>query len=124
MNHADSLPIDRIVLLTRFTALIGTSDLKLAPIWVRPYETITVAAWRGTGIGGGGGAYVVLTVQQSFDLSIWTSLGTLNPAAGDDGEVVQQFSVTTDWIRVVANVYGGDPGVMCWAVADLVPRHP
>lgn len=124
MAQTQAPPIDHVVLLPRFTALVGTTPLKLAPIWVRPYDTIIVAAWRGTGLGGSGGASVVLTIQQSPDLSIWTDVGTLTPTAGDDGEVADQFTLTMDWIRVVAMVAGTDPGVMCWAVADLVPRHP
>lgn len=124
MERSSEPPIDRIVLLPRYSALVGATTFKLAPIWIRPYGSIVVAAARGTGLGGSGGASVTFALQQSPDLEIWSDLGTLSPGAGDSGEVASEFTLTMDWLRVKATVSGSDPGVTCWAVADLVPRHP
>ena len=110
----------RMVVFPRYTTLVGTSAVYTMPVDVREFGEAIFVAWMGTGIGATP-ATVEFKVQQSVDLVVWTDAATITPSAG--AETVSEISFDLPWMRVMAVVTGGDPGVSFWMTAELVRRE-
>ena len=110
----------RMVVFPRYTTLVGTSAVYSMPVEVREIAEAIFVAWMGTGIGATP-ATVEFKVQQSVDLAVWTDVVTITPSAGT--ETVSEVSFDLPWMRVMATVAGGDPGVSFWMTGELVRRE-
>src|SRR5262249_28274827 len=95
----------------------GATSFYTAPMNVREYAR---AMFTYTACGGLGasGPTVVVTVQESADLEIWTDIGS-DINTGSPNERDFQF----EWIRIKLAVSGSDPCFTCWCVGDFVHRH-
>jgi hypothetical protein len=67
----------RVVLLPRFTALVGARTFTTRPVAVGRFGSISVSGWRGVALGGGSPS-VTMYVETSNDLSTWTTDATLS----------------------------------------------
>src|SRR5262245_56405476 len=94
--------VRKIVLVPRFTALVGARTFTTMPIPVRQFASAGITAWRGNPLGGTPDLDFV--VQQSQDLQTWWDLDTLSPAADAEAQVRVDF--TMDWARVAMVLTG------------------
>jgi hypothetical protein len=108
----------RIVLIPRYTALIGTTAMYTAPLLVREWSEAALVGWESTGIGNGD---ATLTVQLSDDLENWTDEEEMSLTA--ESEVTAVLEISRAWLRVKAVVTGSDPGVTCWLEGEFVERE-
>jgi hypothetical protein len=110
-------PVERIILLPRYTSFAGTGTFHTAPVNVRPYSRATVN-YVETGALGSIGPEVDVRVEESADLEIWEEIGgNLNSGEPETREF--RF----EWIRLKLAVTGSDPGFTCWCVGDFVLRE-
>jgi hypothetical protein len=112
-------PTELIVLLPRYTPLIGTTPVYSAPMDVTKFGRAILVAWQGQGFGSSV-AVGTVTVQESPDLETWTDLGSLSPDAGT--EETLDLSFVYPWIRTKSVVEGADPCVAFWLLGAFVPR--
>jgi hypothetical protein len=111
--------VDKVILLPRYTTLVGKTDFITAPINVRPYAEANISFWRGNELGTV--TSLTVTVQESPDLTEWKSLQTFSTAA--DTEETKSASFTMDWIRLKVEIDGSEPSITCWCVAEFVRRE-
>lgn len=109
--------VDKVLLIPRFTAFAGVTTFMTPPMNVRDYSRANVT-FQIAGALGAIGPAVVVTMQQSADLEIWSDIGG-NLNNGDTNERDFQF----EWIRLKLVVSGSDPCFTCWCVGDFVRRH-
>jgi hypothetical protein len=111
--------VDKVILLPRYTTLVGATDFITAPINVRPYATANISVWRGEILGTNDS--FTLIVQESPDLTEWKTLESFSTSAGD--EDTEAVAFTMDWIRVKVTLTGSDPSVSCWCVGEFARRE-
>ncbi len=113
-------PVQRIVLIPRFTAFYGPLIFKTVPLNVREFANVMLTVWRSTDFGAAG-VGISVQPQQSADVENWHDVGSpLTPSAG--GESVAFLDLDLEWMRLAVNVSGGDLGLTAWSVGDFVPR--
>jgi hypothetical protein len=105
----------RIVLLPRFTSLVGPNSSTLSyysgAMNARAYCQANLTAWAsGT---------VTLTLQESIDLITWSDIDTID--ADSDQEVTAFPTLETEWVRVKATLSAGDRTSL-WVVGEFVMR--
>ena len=107
----------RVVLLPRFTSLVGKASGSLnyfsPPVNARAYESANLTAWVS--------AYsvVTFTLQQSVDLVSWSDIDTVD--SSPDQEVTNIPLIETEWIRLKASVAATTRGTM-WVVGEFAIR--
>jgi hypothetical protein len=111
--------VDKVILLPRYTTLVGATDFITAPINVRPYATANISVWRGAMLGTT--PTFSLVIQESPDLTEWSTLESYSTGAGS--EDTKSVTFTMDWIRVKVTIGGAQPGVSCWAVGEFARRE-
>jgi hypothetical protein len=109
--------VDKVLLLPRYTSFAGATSFYTAPMNVREYAR---AIFTYTACGGLGSTppTVVVKIEQSADLEIWTEVA---PDINVGGPVELAFKF--EWMRIKLTVSGSDPCITCWCVGDFVYRH-
>lgn len=110
---------ERVVLLPRFTALVGpasgTTDFYSPFFRARDFASATVTAWMGTSPGGS----QTFTLQESPDLATWRDTGTLTVSSSQG---LTSFSaLDAEWLRLKASLSSG-ARFSCWAVGEFALR--
>lgn len=118
MSHV--VEIQKIVLLPRYTSFSGARTFLSTPINVRAFASADIAAWFGSSIGSS--TAIMLALQESPDLKIWTDLATMTPTPGTEDGVTVSFG--KEWVRLAVTLTGTDPGFTGWCVGDFVTRVP
>lgn len=113
--------LDRLVLLRRFTALVGANDFTTLPQDVAAYSTGTVRLWRGVLQGTSSPTFRVY-IETSADGITWVS----QYAPGYDPGANASVSITIDpaqrWLRAKVTLTGTDPAVTCWCSGMMEHR--
>jgi hypothetical protein len=114
-------PTRRIVLIPRYTSLVGTQPFYTPPLSVRAFQSVQLDAWRSRGLGATPPTYA-LRVQQSTDMDSWHDLGTSIDLDADE-EAVERLDFDLEWIRLVVQLAGTYPALSTFAVGDFEPRE-
>ena len=113
--------LGRIVLLRRFTSLVGANDFTTLPWAAAAYSTGTVRLWRGELQGTSSPTFRVY-IETSSDRIVWVS----QYAPGYDPGANQSVSITIDlaqrWLRAKVTLTGTDPAVTCWCSGTMESR--
>lgn len=116
--------VTRVVLLPRYTAVYGANPLYMAPFNVKRFAKVVLAGAKGRGLGTSM-PDVTVTIEQSADLGLWHSAGSL-ALASSDGNSTSFNLKDLEWARVKVEVtpaLGEPPGTTVWAVGAFVPRE-
>jgi hypothetical protein len=112
--------VQRIVLIPRYTSLVGPGTFYFPAVNVREFCHADVSFWRGNEFGIIGVLQVRL--EASPDLATWSELASFTAAAGS--EDCEPVNLTMDWLRPVVCVQGGTyPAFTCWSVGDFERRQ-
>ena len=114
------IDVQKIVLLPRYTSFSGAQVLRTAPINVRAFASAIISLWVGNAVGTTPG--LVMQVQQSPDLKIWTGISGFSGVP--ETEITNSVAFEMEWIRLVITLTGTDPGFTGWCVGDFVTRVP
>lgn len=124
--------VDRIILLPRYTALVGVYDetasawqaLHTAPIQVSQYASAIVSLWGGVQKGAAMASAVLL--QESSDLENWADVSGSSSLGGvSDSESTVSVSFSLDWLRLSLTLSATWPDVPAqtfWCVGDFLRR--
>ena len=111
----------RIVLLPRYTSLVGPSgvsgntDFLTPPVNVRAFASADIVGWLGLNPGDA----PTFTLQQSPDLVTWSDLDTVD---ADSSQPVTVFEdLRTEWVRLKGTVPHG-ARFSCWVVGEFTLR--
>ncbi len=118
--------VRKVILLPRYTTLVGAQTFETAPLRVRDFDSADIAWWRGPAIETGGSFSFVVRVQQSPDLTDWFSAGASDVTVGEDSEVTAHYAFKMDWARVPSEITAGTravPSGTCWGVGTFLPRR-
>ena len=108
--------VEKVLLLPRYTSFVGAGTRLTQPMNVRAYASAIVTFTFVAGLGAG--PTVLISLQESPDLEIWTDVGdTL--AHGTPESRTFKF----EWIRLKLVISGTDPAFTCWCVGDFVLRE-
>jgi hypothetical protein len=110
--------VDQVLVLLRFTALAGPGAVRTPPMNVRAYSRANVTFRLVSALGAMFPA-VTVRLQESPDLDVWEDVGAPLSHLGETDTRSFRF----EWVRLEVDVSGGDPGITCWCVADLVRRE-
>ena len=110
--------VRKIVLLPRFTSFAGADTFPTGPINVKQYASAIVTMWFGTPVGTT--PAISVDFEESPDLTLWSTLASLTPTPGT--ELRQSISFGMEWMRVVVQLGGADPGYTGWCVGNFVTR--
>lgn len=110
--------VERIVLVRRYTTLVGTAPFHTKPRNIRRFASANVVAWAGEGTGTN--PEIMIQIQESSDLNIWRNVGgAFSPSAG---EATGQREFTLPWMRLLMFLTGTDPAMSCWVIGEFVVR--
>ena len=109
----------RLVLLPRFTTLVGAGTYYTKPVSIRPYGEAILSVWRGPDRGTSPTFNVV--AQVSRDLASWANAQTFSPSSSTESTAT--FDVDAEWMRLRLVVGGTDPSVTSWCVGEFVERE-
>lgn len=112
------------VLLPRYSAVYGDAAIYSAPFSVKRYAHVLLTGWAGRGIGTSAPS-VTMTLEQSADLGLWHSAGSVSPASGAESR--SEFDlIDLEWARMKVEVLptvGQPPGTTVWAMGAFVLRE-
>jgi hypothetical protein len=113
-----------LVLLPRYTTLVGAQEFVTVGMDVTDYANAIVNVWRGP-LTGTNTPAVLFYFQESTDQVNWTiCAGTSGsgqtPGSGQEAQYTA--TLTKRWFRLRAVLSGTDPAVTCWAVGFLEDR--
>lgn len=112
----------RMMLLPRYSSLVGATMFYTAPIAVRRFYRANFSIWRGAG---NGVSALTVTPQVSEDMRSWivaiSSPATWTIAA--DTEDYKELDVNCEWLRLAITPSGTDPCVPIWIHADFLRRE-
>ncbi|HLE97904.1 MAG TPA: hypothetical protein VI997_11080 [Candidatus Thermoplasmatota archaeon] len=109
-----------VVLMRRFTTLVGAADYSTVAIEVKDYQNAILSVWRGP-------AKDTLTffVEESFDQKSWTlcsgAEADWDPGASAEDQVTA--ALTKRWLRVRAVLLGLNARASCWVLGFLERRE-
>ncbi len=113
-----------IVLVPRFTGLVGAQDFATVPVDVTPYTGGNITIWRGPLIGTS--PTFTLFFEVSSDAQTWikvplTSEGQAgySPASGDAGALTIGVPFLRKWFRARIELAGTEPAVSCWCAGNV-----
>lgn len=114
-----------IVLVPRFTGLVGDQDFATVPIDVTPYTGGNITIWRGPLIGTSSPTFT-LFFEVSSDAQTWIKVplssegqAGYSPTAGDAGALTVGVPLLRKWFRARIELRGGDPAVSCWCAGNV-----
>jgi len=112
-----------VVMMRRFTTLVGVGSFSTVAIEVKDYEKAILSAWRGPVLFG---ATASFNVEESTDQKDWTlcSGASADWDPGEDTEGQVTATLTKRWLRVRAAQAGPSPRVSCWVLGFLERREP
>jgi hypothetical protein len=127
----ESVPL---VLVPRFTGLVGEQDFATVPIDVTAYAKAVVTLWRGPVLGTVASFTAFFEVSHDnvtwFKIPVGTGESGFDPSeAGDLGALVITLPFDRRWFRIRIELRGDDgPAVTCWCSGNLElrivePRH-
>jgi hypothetical protein len=118
-----SANVRRIVLLSRFTTLVGpatgTTEFVTDPFPARMFchaDIVVRLGSIGAGIGGGSHSFVL---QESPDLLTWMTNATLSST--EDADDVTAVDLDMEWLRLKVSL--SDRRFTCYVVGDFVERE-
>lgn len=111
-----------LVMLPRYTSLVGTGDFTTIGMDVSEYSSAYLNCWRGALTGTSPTFAIVF--EESTDQVTWstcTSGGGGDPGASTE----QQYNPTLKkrWFRIKVTLGGTGPAVSCWAIGFLEKRE-
>ncbi len=109
----------RLVFFAPGTVFLGWGRFCTKAENVRGQAGIVVSTGRGEDLGDRS-AFAGFTLEQSSDCKNWKSASGARAMAPGE-ERVEVMDLDSDWVRMVAEVHGANPGVPAWAIGDLLP---
>jgi hypothetical protein len=114
--------VDKVLLIPRFSAFVGTGPFHTAPMNTRDYGRAFITAWRGAGIGSPASTAAVV-VQESADLAEWANLGEAVAPSTPNSEATGTFDLRLEWIRLHVVTAGSPAAITMWAVGNFLKRQ-
>ena len=120
-----------LVLLPRFTTLMGSHSYSTVPLDVTPFSEAVVTVWRGLLGPAGGTAGLSFVFEESSDQDTWVMCSGTNVASdpGAEAQYVARATLKRRWLRLAVLLTGNSPTerrnvqVTSWAVGNLVRRE-
>jgi len=122
-------PTVPLILLPRFSGLVGDQDLATAPLDVTPYRIATLTLWRGPLVADAGTSPTFkVFFEGSHDATTWATLppgstgaAGFDPAAsvGVAGSLTLDIGLIYRWFRVRVELRGTNVAVTCWCTGSL-----
>jgi hypothetical protein len=110
-----------VVLVPRFTGLVGSGSFTTTPIDLEPFARATITFWRGYQPGTDTLSFKMY-FEDSHDAETWTAF---NPSGTDPGAAtaaIAGYDLIRRWFRVRIEITGTNTGATCWAVGLLESR--
>src|SRR4030095_14484059 len=118
-----------LVLIPRFTGLVGSQDFSTVPLEVTPFLGANVTIWRGPLVGTSPTFLAFFEVSSDTETWIKVPLSAEGQAgydptpAGDTGALTIGVPLLRRWFRVRIELRGSsDPAVTCWCAGNLELR--
>lgn len=113
----------KIAILPRFTTIVGGTPtgttVYTPPVNVEAIARANLTMWVGTIFGTT--PQVVLSVEESADLTEWSALG--GGSFISPGQETDSVEFGQQWMRLAITVTGTNSAVMCWVVGEFTPRY-
>jgi hypothetical protein len=112
-----------VVLLPRFTTLVGPTTFETFPLDVRAYVMAELSLWRAPLLGA---PFTTITFEmlESVDRVQWSSCpGPSHVDPGANTEAGFAWNLSKPWVRMRVNGLGAGFGVTCWVQGFFVKRE-
>jgi hypothetical protein len=110
-----------VVLVPRYTSLVGSGTWTTIPLNVEEYCKGTITLWRGRMPGSGPPTFTAY-FEDSHDGVDWTPFDAGGEDPGADASDIVRFDLVRRWLRVRIVLTGTNTGVSCWAAGLFEKR--